>query len=210
MRKLSVLVTVLALSCLACSPLKRFAYEGFSRDSWQQPDRVIEALGLEPGDHVADLGSGSGYFTLRLAQAVGPTGKVYAVDVDEAMNDYLRERVHDAELERVGRTGHLPSEPSSKIGLVGRELRTSSPWRSPSPPSLGAEFPQQPGTAARHCSFDPRRRTQVSRRGPDESMKAGSRTPPRAAAGRVVRARSAALAGRDPATSRSPESPAAV
>jgi ubiquinone/menaquinone biosynthesis C-methylase UbiE len=100
-RKLSVLVTLLAVSCLACNAFKRFAYEGFSRDSWQQPDHVIEALGLESGDRVADLGSGSGYFTLRLAQAVGPTGKVYAVDVDEQMNDYLRERVHDAGLDNV-------------------------------------------------------------------------------------------------------------
>jgi ubiquinone/menaquinone biosynthesis C-methylase UbiE len=101
MRKLSVAVSLLAVSCLACSPLKRFAYEGFLRGSWQQPERVIEALGLEPGDHVADLGSGSGYFTLRLARAVGPTGKVYAVDVDQEMNDYLRKRVHDAGLENV-------------------------------------------------------------------------------------------------------------
>ena len=101
MRKLGVVVTLLAVSCLACGPLKRFAYEGFSRDSWQQPERVIEALGLEPGDRVADLGAGSGYFTLHLAQAVGPTGKVYAVDVDEEMNDYLRKRVDEAGLDNV-------------------------------------------------------------------------------------------------------------
>jgi len=101
MRKLGLVVTLLAFSCLACSPLKRFAYEGFSRDSWQQPDRVIEELGLAPGDRVADLGSGSGYFTLRLARAVEPTGKVYAVDVDEEMNEYLRQRVHDAGLDNV-------------------------------------------------------------------------------------------------------------
>jgi ubiquinone/menaquinone biosynthesis C-methylase UbiE len=101
MKELGLVVALLAVSCLACSPLKRLAYEGFSRDSWQQPDRVIETLGLEPGDRVADLGSGSGYFTLRLARAVGPGGKVYAVDVDEGMNDHLRERVHEAGLDNV-------------------------------------------------------------------------------------------------------------
>ena len=63
MKKFGVVVTLLAVSCLACGPLKRFAYEGFSRDSWQQPERVIEALALEPGDQVADLGSGSGYYS---------------------------------------------------------------------------------------------------------------------------------------------------
>ncbi len=76
-----------------CGSCKRFAYEGSSRDDWQQPERVIEVLGIEPGDRVADLGSGSGYFTLRLSKAVGPEGRVYAVDVDEDMNAYLRERV---------------------------------------------------------------------------------------------------------------------
>jgi arsenite methyltransferase len=79
-----------------CGSCKRFAYEGFSRDAWQQPERVIEELGLEPGDRVADLGSGSGYFTLLLSKAVGPDGRVYAVDVDEEMNAYLRERVKQA------------------------------------------------------------------------------------------------------------------
>ena len=101
MRKFGIVVTLLAVSCLGCGVIKRFCYEGFSRDSWQQPERVIETLGLEPGDRVADLGSGSGYFTLRLARAVGPTGKVYAVDVDEEMNDYLRERARDAGLDNV-------------------------------------------------------------------------------------------------------------
>ena len=88
---------LLAASLLGgCGSCKRFAYEGFSRDAWQQPDRVIAALGIEAGDRVADLGSGSGYFTIRLAKAVGPEGRVYAVDVDEEMNAYLRERVEQA------------------------------------------------------------------------------------------------------------------
>jgi arsenite methyltransferase len=90
-------VLLLAASLFGgCGSCKRFLYEGFSRDGWQQPERVIAALGLEPGDRVADLGSGSGYFTLHLANAVGPEGRVYAVDVDEEMNEYLRERVRQA------------------------------------------------------------------------------------------------------------------
>jgi predicted methyltransferase len=80
----------LALLFLAgCAFLKQCAYEGFNRDQWQQPQKVVESLALRPGDHVADLGSGSGYFTFRLAEAVGPQGKVYAVDVDRDMNDLV-------------------------------------------------------------------------------------------------------------------------
>lgn len=83
------LLTILVTGCTA---LKQCAYEGFSRDEWQQPDKVIQSLGIQPGSIIADLGSGSGYFTLRLANAVGPTGKVYAVDVDSAINEALKER----------------------------------------------------------------------------------------------------------------------
>jgi SAM-dependent methyltransferase len=61
---------------------KGFAYSGPGRERWQLPGRVIEALELRGGERVADLGAGGGYFTFRLARAVGPTGRVYAVDTD--------------------------------------------------------------------------------------------------------------------------------
>jgi ubiquinone/menaquinone biosynthesis C-methylase UbiE len=76
-----------------CVALKRFAYEGFGRDRWQHAEDVVSSLKIEPGNHVADLGSGSGYFTFRLADAVGRNGKVYAVDVDSQMNEYLMKRI---------------------------------------------------------------------------------------------------------------------
>jgi len=81
---------VTLLSAAGCTELKRLAYEGPDRDRWQQPERVIESLALTPGSRVADLGAGSGYFTFRLAEAVGPTGEVLAVDIDEGMNASLR------------------------------------------------------------------------------------------------------------------------
>ena len=51
-------------------------------DRWRQPDRLIGALGLRPGDRVADVGAGRGYLTGRLAAAVGPTGRVVATEID--------------------------------------------------------------------------------------------------------------------------------
>jgi cyclopropane fatty-acyl-phospholipid synthase-like methyltransferase len=64
------------------------------RDAWQQPDRVVGALALQPGMTVADVGAGTGYFEKRLAGAVGATGSVIAVDVEPDMVRYLRERAH--------------------------------------------------------------------------------------------------------------------
>jgi arsenite methyltransferase len=72
--------------------LKSILYSGPRRDRWQHPDRVIAALDLRPGQHVADLGAGGGYFTFRLARAVGPQGAVYAVDSDRDMLELIEAR----------------------------------------------------------------------------------------------------------------------
>src|SRR5215203_213091 len=53
------------------------------RDKEERPELLIDALHLQTGATVADVGSGTGYFTWRLAQKVGPKGKVYAVDVQQ-------------------------------------------------------------------------------------------------------------------------------
>jgi predicted methyltransferase len=84
-----------------CGALKRCAYEGYRRDAWQQPERVVADLALAPGARVADLGAGGGYFTFRLAHAVGPTGLVYAVDVDPDMVSFLAEQAAEQELANV-------------------------------------------------------------------------------------------------------------
>lgn len=62
-----------------------------ARDAWQMPDRVIDALGLKPGQAVADIGAGTGYFTARLAKSKAAP-QVYAVDIEESMVKYVRER----------------------------------------------------------------------------------------------------------------------
>jgi ubiquinone/menaquinone biosynthesis C-methylase UbiE len=93
------LAAVLVLA--GCTNLKRLAYEGFGRDDWQKPDQVVQSLNIRPGDRVADLGSGSGYFTFRLAQAVGPAGKVYAVDVDRGLSEDLAERAQKEGLRNI-------------------------------------------------------------------------------------------------------------
>lgn len=94
-RKVCILWLLLGLLVVlggGCTTFKRWAYEGFGRDQWQKPDDVIKTLGIRPGDRVADLGSGGGYFTFRLARTVGSAGTVYAVDVDAGLNDYVADR----------------------------------------------------------------------------------------------------------------------
>jgi ubiquinone/menaquinone biosynthesis C-methylase UbiE len=71
------------------------------RDEWQQPDVVIQALDLQDGQIVADIGAGSGYFTVRLARAVAPKGMVFAVDTEEGMLDYLRQRLDKEAIQNV-------------------------------------------------------------------------------------------------------------
>lgn len=83
-----------------------------ARLEWLPPARVIAALDIQTGETAADVGAGTGYFTLPLAQAVGPQGKVYAIDGQSEMLALLGkkldahalgniERVH-AEANRTG------------------------------------------------------------------------------------------------------------
>ena len=105
-------VTWLVLLLLAgCATLKQCAYEEFNRDQWQQPHKVVESLQIRPGDRVADLGSGSGYFTFRLAKAVGTQGRVYAVDIDQEMNDLVAKRAREEGLAHVEVVLAKPDDP---------------------------------------------------------------------------------------------------
>ncbi len=112
---------VLAVLLTGCTELKRRAYEDPERASWQFPGRVIESLALQPGDRVADLGSGSGYFTFRLAEAVGPAGRVYAVDIDEDMNELVEDRAREKGIDHVETIlarKHDPRLPESGVDLI--------------------------------------------------------------------------------------------
>ena len=64
-----------------------------SRGRWQKPAAVVRALGLRRGQTVGEIGAGPGYFTLRLSKAVGPRGRVYAVDPEARMLELLAGRL---------------------------------------------------------------------------------------------------------------------
>jgi len=94
--------------------------ENPARDAYQKPDEVVRALALKPGETVADIGSGSGYFTLRLAAAVGDTGRVYGVDIDPEMIRHLNRRVRDAGVRNVQTVLSEPDDPLLPDASVDR------------------------------------------------------------------------------------------
>jgi cyclopropane fatty-acyl-phospholipid synthase-like methyltransferase len=67
------------------------SFDDPARDQWQMPARVIDALQLKAGQLVADVGAGTGYFTVRLAKSQAAP-KVYAVDIEPSMVEYVRQR----------------------------------------------------------------------------------------------------------------------
>jgi ubiquinone/menaquinone biosynthesis C-methylase UbiE len=75
--------------------------EGPERVARMQVARVVETLGVKPGDRVADIGSGSGLFTRPIAQAAGPTGLAYAVDIDAGLLKVVERSAKEAKIENI-------------------------------------------------------------------------------------------------------------
>lgn len=87
------------------------------RASEENTQSAVEALDLKPGMVVADVGAGSGYYTERLARKVGPSGKVYATDIQPEMLELLKKRKL-ANVETVLATADDPKLPSGALDLI--------------------------------------------------------------------------------------------
>lgn len=83
-------VVIVALLCLS-GPAFAQRDEG-EREKSERVADILTALGARDGVHVADLGSSDGFYTIRIARAVAPTGRAYAVDIDQPSLDKLRAR----------------------------------------------------------------------------------------------------------------------
>lgn len=94
------------------------------RDSYQKPEKVMAVLSFKSGEKVADIGAGSGYFTLRIARAVGPEGLVWAVDIEQTFLDHIEKRIKEENLANVrlnlvtARDPQLPAKSLNTILLV--------------------------------------------------------------------------------------------
>ncbi len=104
------------------------------REAEEQPTKLLDALAIRKGDVVADVGAGSGYFTFRLAQRVGPRGKVLAVDIQPEMLQLIQERAEQRGLKNVelvlGKIDDpkLPASGVDLILLVDVYHEFSHPW----------------------------------------------------------------------------------
>lgn len=145
------LIFVLAIAASAgCSVSgKKAAYEGYDRDAWQKPDEVIEMLSIAPGSAIADLGSGSGYFTGRLARATGSDGTVYAVDVDEEMNAYLAERMREEGVDNVEIITAAPDDAGLPTGAIDLVFTSNTFHHLPEPQSYFARLREALAPGAR-------------------------------------------------------------
>jgi ubiquinone/menaquinone biosynthesis C-methylase UbiE len=81
------------------------------RDLWQRPDQIMDAMAIADASVVADIGAGSGWFTIRLARRVGPQGLVYAEDVQKLMINAISRRVGREGLNNVRPVLGLKNDP---------------------------------------------------------------------------------------------------
>lgn len=95
--------------------------ERSERESEENPSKAIELLKFEKGMTVADIGAGSGYYALRIAEIVGPTGKVYATDIQPEMLSILKKRMRQknvGNVEAILGTEQDPKLPKKSCDLI--------------------------------------------------------------------------------------------
>jgi ubiquinone/menaquinone biosynthesis C-methylase UbiE len=94
---------------------------GEERDKWQQPDRIIDTLGIRQGMVIGEVGAGEGYFTFKLARRVGPSGHIYANDIVQRVLDQIDTQCRNEQISNVttilGKVED-PLFPPAKLDLV--------------------------------------------------------------------------------------------
>ena len=97
-------------------------FDSPERDQRLQVNRVMDVLGLAPGKSVADVGAGSGWFTVRAARRVGTAGIVYAVDINPEAADYIGKRAQKEKLGNVKTILSKPDDPMLPVDSVDAVL----------------------------------------------------------------------------------------
>src|SRR4051794_23902241 len=98
-RRFLVALVLLAAAIAAAQYRDRQTWA--ERDRWERPAEVLDKLHVQAGSTVADVGAGEGYFTVKMVERVGTTGKVYAEDIDPTTVANLRKLAQDRGLKQV-------------------------------------------------------------------------------------------------------------
>lgn len=107
MRFCHITVVLSAVVALASCQRRELSRAGWGatddpiRDAAPLTAKVLDTVELSPGMAVADIGAGAGFFTFKLAERVGPSGRVYATDIDPRMLELLRTRAHEKKAHNV-------------------------------------------------------------------------------------------------------------
>jgi ubiquinone/menaquinone biosynthesis C-methylase UbiE len=97
-------------------------FESPGRDKRLQIDRVMKLLKIGPGKSVADIGAGSGWFTVRAARKVGPAGTVFAEDINPKSMEYIDARAKKEKLSNVRTVLGVPDDPKLPVASVDAVL----------------------------------------------------------------------------------------
>ena len=103
------------------SKLKALMFNKKASNPKSRPDEILNALALQLGQNIADIGSGGGYFTLRFADAVGGGGRVYAVDTNPKFLEFIRDNARErglSNVETIHATGNKLNLPEKSLELV--------------------------------------------------------------------------------------------
>src|SRR5688572_4049480 len=123
---IAVLVCSVHVSAQQATPPRLFPPTDLSlletpdRAAWQKPELVMDALRIAERATVADVGAGSGFFTVRLARRVGPNGVVYAEDIQRPMLESIKRRISRDGMNNV--VTRLGTEPDTNLPEGGRDV----------------------------------------------------------------------------------------
>jgi ubiquinone/menaquinone biosynthesis C-methylase UbiE len=94
---------------------------GGERDQWQQPERIMDSLGIRAGMVIGEVGAGEGYFTFKLAQRVGSSGRIYANDIVQRVLDHINNHCREEKIKNIttilGKVED-PSFPRAQLDMV--------------------------------------------------------------------------------------------
>ena len=110
------------------------------RDAWQRPEEVVRLMEIAPGATVADLGAGTGYFLKHLSKAVGPEGRVLALDIEPSMVEYMRDRATREGLANVEARVVAGDDPGLAVGSAHRVLIVDTWHHIPDRPAYGRKL----------------------------------------------------------------------